>query len=101
LIGGSCPANIAITFTSLTNNLHRRVFQHRNQEFEGFTDSYDAVRLVYWECFDDVHKSIAREKLLKNWRREKKLWPIARMNLRFRDLAADWYKIEGINPRRG
>jgi putative endonuclease len=50
----------------MTNNLHRRVFQHKTQELEGFTDSYDAVRLVYWESFDEVHKAITREKQLKN-----------------------------------
>ncbi len=37
----------------------------------GFTDQYNAVRLVYWERYDDVHKAIAREKQLKRWRREK------------------------------
>ena len=81
-------------YIGMTNNLHRRVFQHKTQEFEGFSDSYDAVRLVYWESFDDVHKTIAREKQLKNWRREKKLWLIAGMNPKFRDLAADWYGSE-------
>ncbi len=83
-------------YIGMTNNLHRRVFQHKTQEFEGFTDSYDAVRLVCWESFDDVHKAIAREKQLKNWRREKKLWLIARMNPKFRDLAADWYERESF-----
>ncbi len=87
-------------YIGMTNNLHRRVFQHKTQEFEGFTDSYDAVRLVYWESFDDVHKAIAREKQVKNWRREKKLWLIARMNPEFRDLAAEWYGNELRNARR-
>ena len=84
----------------MTNHLHRRVFQHRTQEFEGFSDDYDAVRLVCWESSGDVHKTIAREKQLKNWRREKKLWLIARTNPEFRDLAADWYKKESVSPRR-
>ena len=87
-------------YIGMTNNLHRRVFQHKTQEFEGFSDSYDAVRLVYWESFDDVHKAIAREKQLKNWRREKKLWLIAGMNPEFRDLAADWYGSEILKRRR-
>ena len=88
-------------YIGMTNNLHRRVFQHKTQEYEGFSDDYDAVRLVYWESFDDVHKTIAREKQLKNWRREKKLWLIARMNPEFKDLAADWYKNESLTVRRG
>jgi putative endonuclease len=87
-------------YIGMTNNLHRRVFQHKTQEGEGFTSTYDTVRLIYWESFDDVHKTIAREKQLKNWRREKKLWLIASTNPEFRDLAADWYKNESVNPRR-
>jgi putative endonuclease len=87
-------------YIGMTNNLHRRVFQHKTQEFEGFSDSYDAVRLVYWESFDDVHKTIAREKQLKNWRREKKLWLIAGMNPKFADLAGEWYGNERSNAHR-
>jgi putative endonuclease len=78
-------------YIGMTNNLHKRVWQHKTHAFEGFTDDYNAVRLVYWESFDDVHKAIAREKQLKNWRREKKMWLIARLNPKWRDLAADWY----------
>jgi putative endonuclease len=87
-------------YIGMTNNLHRRVFQHKTQEFEGFTDDYDTVRLIYWESSDDVHKITAREKQLKNWRREKKLWLIARMNPEFKDLAADWYGKEVPSARR-
>jgi putative endonuclease len=87
-------------YIGMTNNLHRRVFQHKTQECEGFTGSYDAVRLLYWESSDDVHKTIAREKQLKNWRREKKLWLIASMNPEFRDLSADWYKNESVSAHR-
>jgi putative endonuclease len=81
-------------YIGMTNNLHHRVFQHKTHQFEGFTDSYNAVRLVYWESFDDVHKAIGREKQLKGWRREKKLWLITRMNPKWRDLAADRYSAE-------
>ena len=87
-------------YIGMTNNLHRRVFQHKTQEFEGFSDSYDATRLVYWESFDDVHKTIAREKQLKNWRREKKLWLITDMNPKFADLAAEWYGSERASSQR-
>jgi len=82
-------------YIGMTNNLHRRVFEHRMHRMEGFTDDYNATRLVYWESFDDVHKAIAREKQLKNWRREKKLWLIARFNPGWKDLAADWYLSAG------
>jgi putative endonuclease len=79
-------------YIGMTNNLHKRVWQHKTHAFEGFTDDYNAVRLVYWESFDDVHKAIAREMRLKNWRREKKMWLIARLNPKCRDLAIDWYQ---------
>jgi putative endonuclease len=69
-------------YIGMTNNPHKRVWQHKTHAFEGFTDDYSAVRLVYWESFDSVHDAIAREKQLKNWRREKKLWLIARMDTR-------------------
>src|SRR5260370_42699319 len=74
-----------------TKILHRRVFEHKMHLMEGFTNDYNATRLVYWEGFDDVYKAIAREKQLKKWRREKKLWLIARFNPGGKDLAAEWY----------
>ena len=78
-------------YIGMTNNLRRRVFEHKMHRHEGFTDQYNAVRLVYWERYDDVHKAIAREKQLKRWRREKKLWLIARFNPGWKNLAADWF----------
>jgi putative endonuclease len=86
-------------YIGMTSNLIQRVFQHKTHECEGFTASYNAVRLVYWESFDDVHKAITREKQLKNWRREKKLLLIARSNPKFRDLSADWYNKESFKAR--
>jgi putative endonuclease len=79
-------------YIGMTNNLHKRVWQHKTHAFEGFSDHYNAVRLVYWESFDDVRNAIDREKQLKSWRREKKLWLIARFNPSWKDLAAEWYK---------
>jgi putative endonuclease len=68
------------------------VYQHKTHEFQGFTYDYDAVRLVYWESFDDVHRAITREKQVKNWRREKQEWLIQRVNPEWKDLSADWYR---------
>jgi putative endonuclease len=86
-------------YIGMTNNLHQRVWQHKNHTFEGFTDDYNATRLVYWESSDDVHKAIAREKQLKRWRREKKIWLIEQMNPKWRDLAADWYDSTAEVPK--
>ena len=86
-------------YIGMTNNLRHRVFQHKTHQFEGFTDGYNAVRLVYWEKHDSVGKAIAREKQLKRWRREKKMWLIERMNPQWRDLAADWFPhLNPLNP---
>jgi putative endonuclease len=82
-------------YIAMTNNLHKRVWQHKTHVFEGFTNDYNATRLVYWEGFDDVVNAINREKQLKGWRREKKLWLIARFNPGWKDLASDWYGTQG------
>jgi putative endonuclease len=78
-------------YIGVTNNLRHRVFQHKTHQFEGFTNDYNAIRLVYFEKFGSVGKAIAREKQLKRWRREKKMWLIEKMNPQWRDLAADWF----------
>jgi len=67
-------------YIGMTNNLRQRIWQHKTHAFEGFTDAYNAVRLVYWESFQDVRSAIDREKQLKSWRREKKIWLIERQN---------------------
>src|SRR5580704_2007772 len=79
-------------YIGMTNNLHRRVFEHKTHRHDGFADQYNAIRLVYWERYDDVYKAIAREKQLKGWRREKKLRLIARFNPGWTNLAADWFE---------
>jgi predicted GIY-YIG superfamily endonuclease len=79
-------------YIGMTNDLYRRVYQHKTHEFRGFTYDYDAVRLVYWESFDDVRTAINREKQFKNWRRDKKEWLILRVNPEWKDLSADWYQ---------
>jgi putative endonuclease len=79
-------------YTGMTNGLEHRVAQHKSGEFEGFTSQYNAMRLVYYESYDDVRKAINREKQLKGWRREKKLKLIEAINPKYRDLSADWGK---------
>jgi len=86
-------------YIGMTNNLRKRVWQHKNHIWEGFTDEYNCTRLVYWESFDDVANAIDREKQLKRWRREKKMWLIECKNPGRKDLAADWYQTEPEVPR--
>lgn len=78
-------------YIGVTNNLRKRVFQHKTGILEGFTSKYKLNRLVYWEIFKDVKSAIAREKQLKRWTRVKKMQLIVRMNPTWSDLAADWF----------
>jgi len=89
-----CASRRAL-YIGMTNSLHKRVWQHKSHSFEGFTDDYNATRLVYWESYDDVHKAIGREKQLKGWRREKKMRLVETTNARWQDLAAGWYEARG------
>ena len=74
-------------YTGVTNNLERRMVEHRQGLVPGFTSRYKIFRLVHFEEFGDIHDAIAREKEIKGWRREKKLWLIKRHNPTWADLA--------------
>jgi len=78
-------------YIGLTNNLHRRVFQHKFHRIEGFTDKHGIERLMYWESFDDVAQAINREKQLKGWSRAKKIILIESLNPQWVDLAREWF----------
>jgi putative endonuclease len=75
-------------YTGVTNDLDRRMIEHRQGLVPGFTTRYKIFRLVHFELFGDVRDAIAREKEIKGWRREKKLWLIQRHNPTWADLAA-------------
>jgi putative endonuclease len=78
-------------YIGITNNLRRRVFQHKFHRIEGFTDKYQVERLLYWESFDHVHGAIGREKQLKGWKRAKKIALIEFRNRHWLDLAREWF----------
>ena len=77
-------------YTGMTNDLERRVAEHRARLARGFTEKYKITRLVYYEAVSNVNDAIHREKQIKAWRRSKKLGLIASMNARWKDLAEDW-----------
>jgi putative endonuclease len=85
---GSLSGTLYIGFTGY---LHRRIFQHKFQPFDGFTKQYGSDRLLYWESYDDVHKAIGREKQLKGWRRSKKIALVESKNPHWLDLSREWY----------
>ena len=73
-------------YVGVTNNLIRRVYEHRNKLVDGFTKKYNLTRLVYYECHDSVEAAIAREKTIKRWPREFKINAIQAMNPDWKDL---------------
>ena len=81
-------------YVGVTGNLHRRVFQHKWREHDGFTARYNCDRLVWFERSPDVQNAIAREKELKAWRREEKIALIEAANPVWEDLSREWYDLE-------
>ncbi len=78
-------------YIGVTNDIHRRVYEHKNGLIEGFTSKYKCHHLLYHERHNDVNTAIAREKQLKGWTRAKKEELIREMNPERVDLAAEWY----------
>ncbi len=74
-------------YVGVTNDLERRLYQHRNKLLPGFTARYDVDRLVYFEQTSDVVSAIAREKQIKGWSRSKKVALIESMNPEWEDLS--------------
>ena len=73
----------------MTNNLERRLYEHKNKLIEGFTKKYNLTKLVYFEYTTDVNSAIKREKEIKKWRREKKNRLIESLNPTWKDLSED------------
>ena len=80
-----------ILYTGVTNNLIRRVYEHKNKLAAGFTSKYNIQFLVYYEMTTDVHAALAREKQIKGWLRAKKIALINSMNPSWKDLSEEWY----------
>jgi len=77
-------------YVGMTNDLRRRVYQHKQKLVEGFTQKYNITLLVYYEVTNDVHAALAREKQIKAWRRSKKLALIESVNPQWKDLSTEW-----------
>lgn len=77
-------------YIGMTNNLERRVYEHKRKLIPGFTSRYNITQLVYYDRTNEVLDAIAREKQLKGWRRSKKIALIESVNPEWRDLSADW-----------
>ena len=73
-------------YIGITNNLLKRVIQHKSEIQEGFTKKYNVHILVYFEVFQDIYSAIAREKQMKKWKREWKIKLIEKTNPNWNDL---------------
>jgi len=78
-------------YIGVTNDLQRRVYEHKMGIRKGFTQKYGVNRLVYFETFQNINEVIDREKNLKKWKRDWKIKLIEEENIRWLDLAHDWY----------
>jgi len=78
-----------VLYTGITNNLRRRVYEHKQKLVEGFTKKYNVVRLVYYEVFSDCYSAIQREKQIKDGPRRKKEELINSINKDWQDLYED------------
>jgi putative endonuclease len=76
-----------VLYIGVTNNLERRIFEHKNKLVEGFTKKYNLNKLVYYEATNDIDGALEREKQLKNWHRDWKINLINSSNPAWKDLS--------------
>ena len=79
-----------VLYIGVTNNLERRLFEHRQKLVPGFSRKYSVTQLIYFEVSGDIRAAIAREKQLKGWRREKKVALIESLNPQWEELSDQW-----------
>jgi putative endonuclease len=82
-------------YVGVTNELERRVYEHKQKLVPGFTTKYNIERLVYFEVTEDVDVAISREKQIKGWLRNKKIALIESANPTWDDLSVSWFQEKG------
>lgn len=80
-----------VLYTGVTNNIIKRVYEHKTKVHTGFTSRYNCTVLLWYEKFSDVNVAISREKQLKNWKRVWKNELIEKSNPNWNDLAEKWF----------
>ena len=78
-----------VLYTGVTNNLKRRVYEHKNKLVKGFTSKYNVSKLVFYDVCEDIESAILREKQIKGWLRKKKIALIESMHPEWRDLSLE------------
>ena len=79
-----------VLYTGVTNNLERRLYEHKNHLVDGFSSKYNTTKLIYYEVSESVESAIAREKQIKAYRRDKKIALINELNSERKDLSLEW-----------
>ncbi|MDR1027005.1 MAG: GIY-YIG nuclease family protein [Rickettsiales bacterium] len=80
-------------YIGVTNNLARRIYEHKHHIFQGFTSDYNVDKLVYYESYEDINEAIHREKRLKEWKRNWKKDLIESFNPEWKDKYEDAFMI--------
>lgn len=83
--------NNKVMYIGVTNNLERRIQEHKSKQIEGFTKKYNVTKLVYYDITNDVNEAIAMEKKLKGWKRDRKNSLVESINPEWKDLSEDWF----------
>ena len=81
--------NNKVLYIGVTNNIARRIYEHKNKLIDGFTKKYNVYKLVYLEEMNDVKAAISREKQLKGWKKDKKILLIESINPKLEELTID------------
>ncbi len=81
-----------VLYIGVTNNLERRIFEHKNKLIKGFSSRYNLDRLIYFEQFQFIQEAIKREKNMKKWKRVWKINLIVKENPDWQDLSKNWYQ---------
>ena len=79
-----------VVYTGVTNDLKRRIYEHKKKVLPGFTNDYNVNKLVYFESYNNIDEAIIREKQIKGWRREKKNLLVEKQNPGWVDLTKGW-----------
>ena len=80
----------SVLYTGITNNIIRRMHEHKNKLIAGFTAKYNVNKLVFLESFSDPQEAIVAEKMIKGWLRKKKITLIKKGNPQWKDLSEDF-----------
>ncbi|MBX3048769.1 MAG: GIY-YIG nuclease family protein [Anaerolineales bacterium] len=89
--------NGGMLYVGVTNDLERRVYEHKTKAIPGYTSKFSINQLWYFEEFGHILDAITAEKRIKGWLRSKKLALVRQHNPKFADLSADWYDLSSAS----